>query len=313
MHIRLRVAAQALNAGYNVLLSDADAVFISPVILPPSICMPRIRVQAPLASVPKLLSSIGPDFVNSQVLPLVNAAMFPNAEEVASYDDEPAELRGDQGGVGAVDLAVSVDAPDGGGADGVMVMAGFWAARRCAGGGSSTEARSKACRFLSDVLTRCKTATEDAHDQHSFNIVLSQYAKRRLISFAFLDTTKFMNGAFFRPTFVDHGFPFVSHAIQGRPTLLTCSTCAGGRRGRTVPWQWSKTTGLQELEASCSAFAGMACGSWIRNLICRCVQMRSLSRRRCGFWSTLCAPPLVRNRYWRCAYARMLLTQKLGC
>ncbi len=31
MHVRLRVAAQALNAGYNVLLSDADAVFISPV------------------------------------------------------------------------------------------------------------------------------------------------------------------------------------------------------------------------------------------------------------------------------------------
>ena len=31
MHIRLRVAAQALNAGYNVLLSDADAVFLSPV------------------------------------------------------------------------------------------------------------------------------------------------------------------------------------------------------------------------------------------------------------------------------------------
>ncbi len=33
MHIRLRVAAQALNAGYNVLLSDADAVFTSPVSL----------------------------------------------------------------------------------------------------------------------------------------------------------------------------------------------------------------------------------------------------------------------------------------
>ncbi len=33
MHIRLRVAAEALNAGYNVLLSDADAVFISPVTL----------------------------------------------------------------------------------------------------------------------------------------------------------------------------------------------------------------------------------------------------------------------------------------
>jgi len=29
MHIRLRVATQALNAGYNVLLSDADAVFLS--------------------------------------------------------------------------------------------------------------------------------------------------------------------------------------------------------------------------------------------------------------------------------------------
>jgi hypothetical protein len=31
MHVRLRVAAHALSIGYNVLLSDADAVFISPV------------------------------------------------------------------------------------------------------------------------------------------------------------------------------------------------------------------------------------------------------------------------------------------
>ena len=54
MHIRLRVAAQALNAGYNVLLSDADAVFISPVILPLLICMPRVQGQAPLSLVPKL-------------------------------------------------------------------------------------------------------------------------------------------------------------------------------------------------------------------------------------------------------------------
>lgn len=54
MHIRLRVAAQALNAGYNVLLSDADAVFFSPVILPLLICMPRVQGQAPLSLVPKL-------------------------------------------------------------------------------------------------------------------------------------------------------------------------------------------------------------------------------------------------------------------
>jgi hypothetical protein len=81
-----------------------------------------------------------------------------------------------------------------------MVIAGFWAARRCnCGSGSvsrngSIEPRSKSCKFLSDVLSRCQTANEDAHDQHSFNIVLSQYSNRRLISFAFLDITLFLNG-----------------------------------------------------------------------------------------------------------------------
>ena len=50
MHLRLRVVAQALNAGYNVLLSDADAVFISPVtfqrmcrVAPKLQCPPRLH------------------------------------------------------------------------------------------------------------------------------------------------------------------------------------------------------------------------------------------------------------------------------
>ncbi len=123
--------------------------------------------------------------------------IFPSAEDAFGYDDDAAEPRGDGGEVGLVDLAVCVDAPDGGVSNGVMVMAGFWAARRCAGrssSSSSSQIYGKACSFLSDVLTRCQTAAEDAHDQHSFNIVLSHYAKRRLISFAFLDTSKFLNG-----------------------------------------------------------------------------------------------------------------------
>ncbi len=139
-----------------------------------------------------------------QVLPLVHSAIFPRAdpsiEDAFDYDDESAMHQGDGGEGGPVDLAVCVDAPDGRGSNGVMVMAGFWAARRCAERNSSSsnsaQSRGKACTFLSDVLTRCQTATEDAHDQHSFNIVLSNYAKRSQISFAFLDTSKFLNGTF---------------------------------------------------------------------------------------------------------------------
>jgi hypothetical protein len=145
-----------------------------------------------------------------QVLPLVHAAVFPSGadafghEDEVGHDNEITERSGDSrkgASGGANDLVVCVDAPSGGGMDGVMVMAGFWAARRCnAGGGSSPDNRvsgSKACEFLSDVLFRCQTATEDAHDQHSFNIVLSQYSNRRLISFAFLDSKLFLNGKFF--------------------------------------------------------------------------------------------------------------------
>jgi hypothetical protein len=130
----------------------------------------------------------------------VHAAVFPSDDDAFGYDDEIVERSGDLGRGGSgrpVDLVVCVDAPNGGGTDGVMVMAGFWAARRCNGGGGSTKRHSAACKFLTDVLTRCQTAAEDAHDQHSFNIVLSQYSNRGLIPFAFLDTTLFLNGKFF--------------------------------------------------------------------------------------------------------------------
>ena len=139
-----------------------------------------------------------------QILPLVHAAIFPmseDGEDSSGHISEQADDLSSSGKDGAADLAVCVDAPDGGGSNGVMVMAGFWAARRCAGHTNSSvvgysERAGKACMFLSDVLERCKSAPEDAHDQHSFNIVLSQYANRRLISFAFLDTSLFLNGAF---------------------------------------------------------------------------------------------------------------------
>ena len=132
----------------------------------------------------------------------MHAAIFPmneDGEDSSRHISEQADGLSNSGKEEAADLAVCVDAPDGGGSNGVMVMAGFWAARRCVGRTNSSvgysERAGKACKFLSDVLERCKSAPEDAHDQHSFNIVLSQYANRRLISFAFLDSSLFLNGA----------------------------------------------------------------------------------------------------------------------
>jgi hypothetical protein len=175
-----------------------------------------------------------------QVLPLVHAAVFPSEADAFGYEDEIGHINqiAERSGVirrgasgGAIDLAVCVDAPSGGGTDGVMVMAGFWAARRCnASDGSSADNResgSKACEFLSDVLFRCQTATEDAHDQHSFNIVLSQYSNRGLIHFAFLDSTLFLNGKLFA-AFAALFF-FLPHLKQDPLTLWIWNTCAAVR------------------------------------------------------------------------------------
>jgi hypothetical protein len=249
--------------------------------------LPATHARAFYQKIACHISAVVPDFFDApsitnfscrlcQVLPLVHDAMFPAGEDAFGFDEENFERSSDSGreGIGAaVDLVVCVDAPNGGaGTDGVMVMAGFWAARRCNGGSGgvsrngSIEPRSKSCKFLSDVLSRCQTATEDAHDQHSFNIVLSQYSNRRLISFAFLDTTLFLNGKFSAQFDVIF---FNSRMLQGPRISSTWSTCAGDRGDWGVPWQLSKTTGLRELAANCSAFAGTAYGSWTRNRICR--------------------------------------------
>jgi hypothetical protein len=220
MHIRLRVVAHALNAGYNVLLSDADAVFVSPVPFRHEFAR-DFRYSSAL-----VLRQ------NLQVLPLVHAAMFPNGQDSSSDDDEPVAIEGDNRRGEAVDLVVCVDTPDGGGKDGVMVMAGFWAARRCTSSidgderaSKNTDPDGKACRFLADVLLRCQT-TDDAHDQHSFNIVLSNYAKRRLISFAFFDAVLFLNGTFF----VNFTLVSCSNVLQGPLISLKWSSCVGNQR-----------------------------------------------------------------------------------
>ena len=98
-----------------------------------------------------------------QILPLVHAAIFPmneDGEDSSRHISEQADGLSNSGKEEAADLAVCVDAPDGGGSNGVMVMAGFWAARRCAGHTNSSvvgysERAGKACMFLSDVLERC--------------------------------------------------------------------------------------------------------------------------------------------------------------
>ncbi len=205
----------------------------------------------------------------------MHAAIFPRSEDdedSSGHDSELADLTSNSGREGGADLAVCVDAPDGGGSNGVMVMAGFWAARRCASRSNSSvgynERPSKACKFLSDVLERCQTAPEDAHDQHSFNIVLSQYANRRLISFTFLDTSLFLNGTSSSSCAIVILGPY---HLQVHRFLLTWSTCADNhQRAAVLALQRFKTTGSQESAANCSDFAGMVFGSWILNRIFRC-------------------------------------------